>query len=79
MDKMYWNKRHEIGDAPWDIKQVSPPLKNYFDQLIDKEIEILIPGAGHAHEVKYLVSKGFRFVTVCDISSIAIADRKSVV
>lgn len=76
LDKKYWNSRHEKGDTPWHIGQISPPLKAYFDQLPDKNIEILIPGAGHSHEVKYLLSEGFRHVTVCDISPVAIEKMK---
>ncbi len=66
--KNYWAKRYEMGQTGWDIGKVSTPLKTYFDQLEDKTIKILIPGAGNAYEAEYLLSKGFANVYVLDIS-----------
>ncbi len=64
----YWTKRYVEGDFPWDAGGVTTPLKEYIDQLNDKNISILIPGAGNAHEAEYLVDKGFPNVTVLDLS-----------
>lgn len=58
-------KQHKIG---WDLGEVSPPLKTYFDQLTNKEIKILIPGGGNSYEAEYLFSNGFQNVFVADIS-----------
>ncbi len=73
----FWNKRYEKADTPWNITQPSPPLTAYVDQLVDKNIKILIPGAGHAHEAFYLIDHGFTDVTICDISEIAMARIKN--
>ena len=62
----YWNERYLHHDTPWDIGSVSPPLQHFFEQLPDKNMRILIPGAGHAHEVGYLFQQGFTEVYVCD-------------
>ena len=66
--KNYWTKRYEMEETGWDIGKVSRPLKTYFDQLEDKAIKILIPGAGNAYEAGYLLNKGFNNVYVLDIS-----------
>lgn len=73
----YWDKRHQTGDTPWNINMPSPPLTAYIDQLVDKSINILIPGAGHAHEATYLIEHGFKNITICDISEVAIHKMKS--
>ena len=62
----YWNSRYEADNTPWNIGYLSPPIKNYIDKLEDKDVRILIPGAGHAHEAVYLKSLGFTHIFVCD-------------
>src|SRR5690606_30469308 len=43
---------------------------NYMDSLENKELRILIPGCGNAHEADYLLDKGFKNVTLIDISEV---------
>ncbi len=62
----YWNDRYQRGDTPWDIGAVSKPLKVYMDGLADKQLRVLIPGAGRAYEAAYLQQQGFEQVYVCD-------------
>lgn len=64
----YWNERYLKQATGWDIGHISDPLKMYFDQLTDKDIRILIPGAGNAYEARYLADKGFTNITVIDIA-----------
>jgi thiopurine S-methyltransferase len=66
--KKYWTKRYLEKNTGWDIGYPSTPLKEYIDQLEDKSISILIPGAGNAYEAEYLWQKGFQNVFVMDIS-----------
>lgn len=66
LNKEYWENRYENNDAIWDIGYVSTPLKEYIDQLENKDIRILIPGAGNAYELDYLIEKGFKNVFVID-------------
>jgi len=68
----YWDNTYKTNQIVWDIGYVSTPLKVYFDQLIDKSIRILIPGAGNAYEAEYLWNLGFKNVFVLDFSSAAI-------
>lgn len=68
-----WNLLYQEGDTGWDLGEISSPLKNYVDQLENKEIRILIPGCGNGHEVQYLVNElSFSNVYVIDISELAI-------
>lgn len=64
----YWTKRYHEQSTGWDIGYPSTPLKEYIDQLEDKSISILIPGAGNAYEAEYLWKRGFQNVFVMDIS-----------
>jgi SAM-dependent methyltransferase len=66
--KDFWDTQYREGNTGWDIGRVSAPLKEYFDQLTDKSVSILIPGAGNGYEAEYLNKLGFTDVTVVDIS-----------
>jgi methyl halide transferase len=66
----YWTNRYKDQSTGWIIGYPSEPLKTYIDQLRDKNIRILIPGAGNAYEAEYLYAKGFTNVFVMDISPI---------
>ncbi|GGW44800.1 methyltransferase domain-containing protein [Arenibacter certesii] len=66
--KELWENRYQSGDTGWDIGYASPPLTTYIDQLPNKDIKILIPGAGNAYELIYLVENGFDNVYVVDIA-----------
>lgn len=67
-DGAYWSERYETGKTGWDIGSASTPIKEYLDQLEDKELRILIPGAGNAYEAEYAWKAGFSNVTVIDIA-----------
>ena len=67
----FWNKRYIDGSTAWDLGEISPPIRAYVDQLENKEIKILIPGAGNGHEVSYLHKLGFKNVHVLDFAQLA--------
>ncbi len=69
-EENYWTDRYEASQTGWDIGYASTPIKTYIDQLQDKNLKILIPGAGNAYEAEYLWKKGFEHVFVLDISKI---------
>lgn len=71
-DERYWDERYLQGHMGWDIGDVSPPLRVYFDQLADKQLAILIPGCGNSYEAEYLLKKGFTNITLLDISPVLI-------
>ncbi len=66
LDRAYWQQRYEEENTPWDASRITTPLKAYIDQLENKALRILIPGAGNAHEAAYLHELGFEKVYVCD-------------
>lgn len=68
MNSEFWSTRYRDNRTGWDIGYISTPLKEYIDQLEDKELKILIPGAGNSYEAEYLFKNGFENVTICDIA-----------
>lgn len=76
LDKTYWTSRYQEGNTGWDIGYPSTPIKTYIDSLSDKQISILIPGAGNAYEAEYLHQLGFKKVYVLDISEFPLQQLK---
>ena len=72
----YWTNRYKEEKTGWDIGYASTPLKTYFNQLENKDVKILIPGAGNAYEAEYLFNKGFKNVFVLDVSEIPLENFK---
>ncbi len=68
LDKAFWDTLWKNNLTGWDLKKVSPPIKDYFDKIEDKNLAILIPGCGNAYEAKYLMESGFTNVTIIDIA-----------
>ena len=67
-ERDYWSQRYRENRTGWDIGYPSTPIKEYIDQLEDKTISILIPGAGNAYEAEYIWEQGFQNVFILDIS-----------
>ncbi len=67
-DKAFWSSKYQEGQTGWDMGEVSPPIQAYIDQLSNKQLSILIPGAGNAYEAAYLFEQGFQNVTVLDLA-----------
>jgi thiopurine S-methyltransferase len=76
LNKEYWTQRYQNNDTSWDVGAPSTPLKEYIDQLKNKNIKILIPGCGNAYEAQYLFENGFRNVYVIDLSPIPLHNLK---
>ena len=64
----FWNDQYKANTTGWDLGQVSPPLKDYIDQLKNRDLRILIPGCGNSYEAEYLLEQGFTNVSVIDIA-----------
>ena len=77
LDAEFWNRRYEDKDTGWDLKNVSPPIKKYFDGIENKNLSLLIPGAGNAWEAEYLFQSGFKNVHVLDYAPLAIENFKN--
>lgn len=68
LDRNYWECRYDSGDTGWDTGGSTIPLKAYIDQLTNKDLRILFPGAGRAWEAEYAHQQGFRNVFVIDLT-----------
>ena len=68
LNSNYWENRYQNNDAIWDAGEITTPLKEYIDQIEDKSIKILIPGAGNGYELEYLLEKGFSNSYVADFA-----------
>ena len=69
LDESYWTDKYKRNHIGWDAGSITTPIKEYIDQLEDKNLKILVPGCGNGHEVKYLHDQGFMNVTVVDLSA----------
>ncbi|MDV7188332.1 SAM-dependent methyltransferase [Lutibacter sp. TH_r2] len=67
-DKQYWDLKYEKNKTGWDIGYISTPIKTYINQLTNKNLKILIPGAGNSYEAEYLHENNFNKVRVIDIA-----------
>lgn len=68
LNSQYWEERYKKNEIGWDVGTISIPLKDYIDQIQDKTIKILIPGAGNSHEFEYLIDNGFQNIFVLDFA-----------
>ena len=68
LNKLYWENRYLSEQIGWNIGYPSTPLQAYIDQLKDKSLKILIPGAGNSYEAEYLWNQGFKNIYVLDIA-----------
>lgn len=73
LGETYWNNQYDAGEIGWDLGEVSPPIKEYIDQLVNKDLRILIPGCGNTYEAEYLLQMGFTDITIIDIAPTLIA------
>lgn len=68
MNKQYWSNRYIQNTTGWDLGKVSPPIKVFVDKLINKKINILIPGSGYGYEAEYLFLNGYLNTSVVDLA-----------
>lgn len=61
-----WSQRYQQGHTGWDIGRAAPALAQYFRQLTDKSLRILVPGAGKGWEVALLHELGFSHAVYLD-------------
>ncbi|HLF53435.1 methyltransferase [Flavobacterium sp.] len=69
LNSNYWEDRYQNNEIGWNVGEITTPIKEYIDQLEDKTIQILIPGAGNGYEFEYLIHKGFKHSFVVDFAS----------
>ena len=69
LNKEYWEGRYQDRTTRWDLGEIATPIKEYIDQLDNKDIRILIPGGGNSYEAEYFFNKGFKNVYVIDLAT----------
>ncbi len=67
-ESTYWNRRYKEKQTGWDIGYPSTPIVEYINQLEDKNMKILIPGAGKGWELEYMFNKGFKNIYYLDFA-----------
>ncbi len=72
LDSKFWENRYLNNETGWDIGNISTPLKEYFDQLSNIDLKIIIPGCGNAYEAEYLFNLGFKNIFLVDYSQTAL-------
>ncbi|KEO72614.1 class I SAM-dependent methyltransferase [Anditalea andensis] len=70
LNSIYWTERYLQHDTGWDAGSITLPIKQYLDQLKDKSVKILVPGAGNGHEAAYAFHNGFENVHILDFSPV---------
>ena len=72
LNKDFWNDKYVASETGWDVGKLTTPLKEYFDQLNNKKVKILIPGCGNAYEGEYLFKNKFSSTFILDYSEQAL-------
>ena len=76
LSKDYWDSLYTSKKTGWDIGYISTPIKEYFDQVNNKLVKILIIGAGRAWEAEYLYKNGFVNTYILDFSKEVVGEFK---
>lgn len=77
LSESYWTNRYKENQTGWDINGANPFLIEEITKF-NKEIKILIPGAGNAHEAEVLYRLGYKNIYVLDISNEPLKNLKSI-
>ena len=72
LDENFWTRRYLDGYTGWDIGSVSKPIDQYLCQIENKNLKVLVPGAGNAYEVARARELGLLNVHLLDISEFPI-------
>ena len=76
LNSEFWNNRYLDKETGWDIGYVSTPIKEYFNQVKNKELKILIPGGGNSYEAEFLFNKGFSNTFLLDYAKTPLVNFK---
>ena len=70
-DPLFWQKKYEAGDRPWDKGSPAPALLDFLSQQQIKG-DVLVPGCGSGHDVRALAQQGASVIGM-DFAPAAIA------
>jgi methyl halide transferase len=72
----FWEGRWKSGHIPWDHGRFAPPFAEFVEREGAPAGEVLIPGPGSGHDVRYFAELGAR-VTGLDIAPTAVAQARA--
>lgn len=72
LDANYWQGRWQRDETGWDVGYATPPIAHFLDRLPNRQLRVLIPGAGNAWEAELAWRLGFENVWVVDLAQDAI-------
>ena len=61
----FWSERYAEDRTPWDLGEVSRPVRELVDAAFPAAGEVFIPGCGRGHEALFLAGRGYA-VTALD-------------
>lgn len=67
----FWEGRWKSGHTPWDHGRPAPPFLEFVEMHGAPKGEVLIPGAGSGHDVRYFAEQG-ACVTGLDVAPSAV-------
>lgn len=67
----FWNGKYADESTPWDLGNVSPPVRKMVQTEFPDSGRVMIPGAGRGYEALYLAHRGYR-VTAVDYADEAV-------
>lgn len=76
LDENFWDTKWKNHETGWDIGHASPAIVSFFENHQNKNVKILIPGCGNAHEAEALSQLGFTNISVLDIAPTAVENLK---
>ena len=71
-DIEFWRSRYRTGRTPWDLGQVSDPVRTLVERWFPATGSVFIPGCGRGYEALYLAQQGYA-VTAVDFAPEPIA------
>ena len=60
----FWNAKYADAHTPWDLGEVSPPVRRLVEGHFPPEARVLVPGCGRGYEVLWLERLGYRVTAV---------------
>ncbi|HKI97621.1 MAG TPA: methyltransferase domain-containing protein [bacterium] len=66
-DMDFWRARYREGRTPWDLGDVSVPVRMLVKRWFPPQGRVLVPGCGRGHEALFLAEQGYD-VTALDLA-----------
>jgi SAM-dependent methyltransferase len=60
----FWNNKYAASHTPWDLGEVSAPVRRLVEAHFPPEARVLVPGCGRGYEVIWLERLGYQVTAV---------------